>query len=310
MTDAMLHRDTVLVVDDQPESLRMVTDTLEGSGISVLVATSGQAALDLMGHIVPDLVLMDAVMPGMDGFAATARIKANPATRHVPVIFMTGLTESEHVVEGFAVGGVDYVRKPVNVNELLARVRLHLGTARAVQASTIGLDATGRMMLATDLAGRLLWCSPLAQRAIARLEPGWTSDLGALPDAVRQTVERLLQRRDAPGTSLRIDFREETGDYALELVLIAQYREHEVLIRLDAFDPAGDAARLQTRLGLTEREAEVLLWISYGKSNADISDVLEISPRTVQKHLERIYEKLGVETRAAAAAIAIRSTEV
>ncbi|KUR74372.1 LuxR family transcriptional regulator [Novosphingobium sp. FSW06-99] len=305
----MLHRDTVLVVDDQPESLRMVTDTLEGSGISVLVATSGQAALDLMGHIVPDLVLMDAVMPGMDGFAATARIKANPATRHVPVIFMTGLTESEHVVEGFAVGGVDYVRKPVNVNELLARVRLHLGTARAVQASTIGLDATGRMMLATDLAGRLLWCSPLAQRAIARLEPGWTSDLGALPDAVRQTVERLLQRRDAPGTSLRIDFREETGDYALELVLIAQYRENEVLIRLDAFDPAGDAARLQTRLGLTEREAEVLLWISYGKSNADISDVLEISPRTVQKHLERIYEKLGVETRAAAAAMAIRSAE-
>jgi len=165
------------------------------------------------------------------------------------------------------------------------------------------------MMLATDLAGRLLWCSPLAQRAIARLEPGWTSDLGALPDAVRQTVERLLQRRDAPGTSLRIDFREETGDYALELVLIAQYRENEVLIRLDAFDPAGDAARLQTRLGLTEREAEVLLWISYGKSNADISDVLEISPRTVQKHLERIYEKLGVETRAAAAAMAIRSAE-
>jgi len=92
-------------------------------------------------------------------------------------------------------------------------------------------------------------------------------------------------------------------------VLIAQYRENEVLIRLNPFDPAGDAVRLQARLALTEREAEVLLWISYGKSNADISDVLEISPRTVQKHLERIYEKLGVETRAAAAAIAIRSAE-
>jgi DNA-binding NarL/FixJ family response regulator len=309
MLDAPLHRDTVLVVDDQPESLRMVTDTLEGSGISVLVATSGQGALDLMEHIVPDLVLMDAVMPGMDGFAATAQIKANAATRHVPVIFMTGLTESEHVVEGFAVGGVDYVRKPVNVNELLARVRLHLGQARAVQASTVGLDATGRMMLATDLDGRLLWCSPLAASAIARLEPGWNSESLILPEAVRQTVERLLQRRDAPGTSLRIDLREDASDYALELVLIAQYRENEVLIRINAFDPQGDATRLQTRLGLTEREAEVLLWISYGKSNADISDVLEISPRTVQKHLERIYEKLGVETRAAAAAMAIRSAE-
>jgi DNA-binding NarL/FixJ family response regulator len=309
MTEVPLHRDTVLVVDDQPESLRMLTDTLESNGISVLVAVSGQAALDLVGHMVPDLVLMDAVMPGMDGFAATRAIKAMAQTRHVPVIFMTGLTEAEHVVEGFAAGGVDYVRKPVNVNELLVRVRLHLAQARAAQASAIGLDATGRMMLATDLAGRLLWCSPLAQRAIARLEPGWTSDAGMLPEVIRQTVERLVQRGETPGTTQRIDFREERGDYALELVMIAQYRENEVLIRLNAFDPVGDAARLQARLGLTEREAEVLLWISYGKSNADISEVLTISPRTVQKHLERIYEKLGVETRAAAAAMAIRSAE-
>jgi DNA-binding NarL/FixJ family response regulator len=310
MNDISSHRDTVLVVDDQPESLRMLTDTLEASGITVLVATSGQGALDLIGHIVPDLVLMDAVMPGMDGFEATVKIKANPASRHVPVIFMTGLTESEHVIEGFEVGGVDYVRKPVNVHELLARVRVHMGHARVVQASTVGLDATGRMMLSTDLGGQFLWCTPMAERAIARLDPGWSRERGQLPDQVRTTIERLLQRRETPGSSLRIDFGREGGELALELVLIAQYRDNEVLIRLNQVDPAGDAVRLQTRLGLTEREAEVLLWISYGKSNADISDVLEISPRTVQKHLERIYEKLGVETRAAAAAIAIRSTEV
>lgn len=305
MTELPLHRDTVLVVDDQPESLRLLTDTLEDAGISVLVATSGQGALDLIAHVVPDLVLMDAVMPGMDGFEATVRIKANPATRHVPVIFMTGLTESEHVIEGFEVGGVDYVRKPVNVHELLARVRVHMGHARAVQASTVGLDATGRMMLSTDLAGQFLWCTPLAERAIARVEAGWNRERGMVPEVLRQAIERLLQRRDAPGVSVRI----ENGDWSLELVLIAQYRENEVLIRLNELDPQGDANRLQSRLGLTEREAEVLLWISYGKSNADISDVLAISPRTVQKHLERIYEKLGVETRAAAAAIAIRSSE-
>ena len=310
MNDAPSHRDTVLVVDDQPESLRMLTDTLEASGITVLVATSGQGALDLIAHIVPDLVLMDAVMPGIDGFETTARIKANPASRHVPVIFMTGLTESEHVIEGFEVGGVDYVRKPVNVHELLARVRVHMGHARVVQASTVGLDATGRMMLSTDMAGQFLWCTPLAERAIARLSPGWARETGHLPPQVRQTIERLLQRSDTPGSSLRIDFGQNGEELALEFVLIAQYRENEVLIRLNQVDPAGDAVRLQGRLNLTEREAEVLLWISYGKSNADISDVLEISPRTVQKHLERIYEKLGVETRAAAAAIAIRSTEV
>lgn len=304
------HRDTVLVVDDQPESLRLLTDTLESSGITVLVATSGQGALDLLHHLVPDLILMDAVMPGIDGFETTARIKANPATAHVPVIFMTGLTESEHVIEGFEVGGVDYVRKPVNVHELLARVRVHMVQARAVQASTVGLDATGRMMLAVDLAGQFLWCTPLAEQAIAHAEPGWTRDRAALPDLLRAAIERLLARRDVPGATQRIDLGTEGRAFALECVLIAHYRENEVLIRLNQFDPQGDADRLQARLGLTEREAEVLLWISYGKSNADISDVLEISPRTVQKHLERIYEKLGVETRAAAAAIAIRSAEV
>ena len=80
----------------------------------------------------------------------------------------------------------------------------------------------------------------------------------------------------------------------------------EVLIRLNELNPKADVLKLQQRLSLTDREAEVLLWISYGKSNGMISEVLLISPRTVQKHLERIYEKLGVETRAAAAAMAIK----
>lgn len=303
MDQRPIRRDTVLVVDDEADSLRLLTDTLEAGGITVLVATSGAAALDLLGHVVPDLVLMDAVMPGMDGFETTARIKANPETAHVPVIFMTGLTESEHVIEGFEVGGVDYVRKPVNVHELLARVRVHMGHARAVQASTTGLDATGRLMMATDTRGFLLWCTPMAEQAINRVEPGWSKEDAQLPVALRSTVERLLTRKDARGASVRL----EQGDSALELVLVAQYRENEVLIRLNELNPQVDVARLQARLGLTDREAEVLLWISYGKSNNVISDVLTISPRTVQKHLERIYEKLGVETRAAAAAIAIKS---
>ena len=303
MDQRPIRRDTVLVVDDEADSLRLLTDTVEAGGITVLVATSGAAALDLLGHVVPDLVLMDAVMPGMDGFETTARIKANPETAHVPVIFMTGLTESEHVIEGFEVGGVDYVRKPVNVHELLARVRVHMGHARAVQASTTGLDATGRLMMATDTRGFLLWCTPMAEQAINRVEPGWSKEDAQLPVALRSTVERLLTRKDARGASVRL----EQGDSALELVLVAQYRENEVLIRLNELNPQVDVARLQARLGLTDREAEVLLWISYGKSNNVISDVLSISPRTVQKHLERIYEKLGVETRAAAAAIAIKS---
>ena len=84
--------DTVLVIDDEPDTLRMLTAVLEGAEIAVLVATSGNNALDLLTHIVPDLILIDAVMPGLDGFETTLRIKANPAWAQVPIIFMTGLT--------------------------------------------------------------------------------------------------------------------------------------------------------------------------------------------------------------------------
>lgn len=295
-------RDTVLVVDDKPDSLRFLTDTLEGAGITVLVAISGKAALDLLEHIVPDLILMDAVMPGMDGFSTTALIKARAELAHVPVIFMTGLTESEHVIEGFEVGGVDYLRKPVNVHELLARVRVHIGHARAMQAGAAGLDATGRLMMATDPQGLLLWCTPLAEQAISRISPDWNRDQAALPAVLRGPIERLLGRNAGQGATAKV----EQADSTLELVVIAQYRENEVLIRLNELNPRADVERLQQRLSLTDREAEVLLWISYGKSNGMISEVLSISPRTVQKHLERIFEKLGVETRAAAAAVAIK----
>ncbi|MET0238661.1 MAG: DNA-binding response regulator [Sphingobium sp.] len=295
-------QDTVLVIDDTPDSLRFLTTALENAGITVLIATSGHAALELLSHVVPDLILMDAVMPGLDGFETTVRIKSNAALAHVPVIFMTGLVESEHVVEAFEVGGVDYVRKPISVDELLARVRVHITNGRAVQASLAGLDATGRLMMATDVDGSVLWCTPLAEQAIQRVMPGWTKDETALPAILRPTVERLLAMRDLPGAMVKL----EQPQTSLELVVISQYRENEVLIRLNEVNPDADAAKLRLTLELTQREAEVLLWVSYGKPNRVISDILSISPRTVNKHLERIFEKMGIETRSAAAAIAIR----
>lgn len=305
MGGSINHRDTVLIVDDQRDSLRLMTDALEAADITVLIATSGAAALQLLAHIPPDLILMDAVMPEMDGFETTLAIKKNPKLAHIPIIFMTGLTASEHVVEAFEVGGVDYVRKPANIQELLARVRVHMAQGRAQHASVASLDATGRLMLATDTRGRFLWCSPLAERAIARISPGWSKEDVTLPLQFRMAIERVLARRAMGVNSVRIE--QPLG--TLELVLIAQYRENEVLIRLNELNPDEHAAQLKLRLQITDREAEVLLWLSYGKSSGDISDVLSISPRTVQKHLERIFEKLGVETRAAAAAMAIRAID-
>ena len=291
------HTHSVLIVDDEPDSLRMLTQALEGAELNVLVATSGTAALALIEHFLPDLIIMDAVMPGMDGFETTARIKRRPELAHVPVIFMTGLTESEHVVEAFEVGGVDYVRKPVNLVELIARVRVHISQGRAVQASVASLDATGRLMIATDAKGRMLWCTPRAEQAITRLVPEWRREGEDLPPLVGEQVERLLSRGGGkPGVSTKI----EQGGSTLELV---------VMIRLNEAGHDLTVAKLRAQLDLTQREAEVLLWVGYGKASNDISDVLSISPRTVQKHLERIYVKLGVEKRSAAAAIAIRVIE-
>ena len=298
------HSDTVLVVDDEPDALRMLTAALEKAELTVLVATSGEAALELLNNIVPDLILMDAVMPGMDGFETTQRIKSKPGLASIPVIFMTGLTESEHVVEAFEVGGVDYVRKPVDLKELLARVRAHMAQGRAVQASITSLDATDRLILATDSKGSLLWCTPRAEQAIKRVSPDWRRGETALPEEMRNQIERLLTMQELAGGSVRVKQTKSSGQ--LELMVIAHYREDEVLIRLNELNPEQDLIKLQERLPLTHREAEVLLWVSYGKPNRVISDVLAISPRTVTKHLERIFDKLGVETRSAAAAVAIR----
>jgi DNA-binding NarL/FixJ family response regulator len=293
--------DVVLVIDDEPDSLRMLTAMLETADLTVLIASSGSNALEVLQHVKPDLILMDAVMPGIDGFETTALIKRDPALAPIPIIFMTGLTESEHVIEAFEVGGVDYVRKPINWQELLARVRVHMAQSRAVHASVASLDATGRLMMATDIDGRLLWCTPLAERAIARAAPGWDRRDAVLPPALRGGVQRLFAQ-DASGASIRMDLPQG----AIELIVIGRLRGDEVLIQLNELDPQRDARRLQHGLQITQREAEVLLWLSYGKSNSDISDVLTISPRTVQKHLEHIYEKMGVETRSSAAAIAIK----
>ncbi|WP_324699841.1 DNA-binding response regulator [Novosphingobium sp. RL4] len=297
------HTDTVLVVDDTQESLRFLTDTLESSGISVLVATSGEAALQLLDHVVPDLVLMDAVMPGLDGFETTRAIKALPARAHVPVIFMTGLTESEHVVHALDSGGVDYLRKPIVVDELLARVRVHMANARIAHGSHFALDATGRSLIAVQAEGRMGWCTPTAEKLLQTFAPDWSRHGGELPPLLLPPFMRLFQDGAAPGTTTKLDLE---GGRSLEAVVVGRSRPGELLVRVNLIDPQADITCLQEHFRLTQREAEVLLWISYGKPNRVISEILAISPRTVNKHLEQVFEKLGVETRAAAAAFAVR----
>ncbi len=119
-------RSSVLIVDDVTKNLQVVGTILRQAGHSVTAATSGAEALDAVREQPPDLVLLDLMMPVMDGLEVCRRLKADPSTSRIPVIFLTASNEMEHLVKGFEVGAVDYVTKPFNPPELLARVRTHL----------------------------------------------------------------------------------------------------------------------------------------------------------------------------------------
>ncbi len=290
----------VLVVDDTPDSLRFVASVLEGADMTALIANDGFAALALLEHVTPDLVLMDAVMPGLDGFETTRRIKSDLRFRHLPVIFMTGLTETEYVVQGFDAGGVDYVTKPIVVDELLARVRVHLANARVAHGSQTALDVSGRPAFALDASGAPCWFTPLATGMLERLFPGWSAEAEHLPEGLAGPLRRLLTGEPAINQIVLT-----LGDTKLECVLLRRADKDEWLFRLHEKREGDQERLLAERHGLTSREAQVLLWISCGKQNREVGEILSISPRTVNKHLEQIFQKIGVENRASAAGIAV-----
>ena len=314
LPSALAISDVVLVVDDVPDNLSLLHDALDEAGYTVLVATSGEQALTRAAQAQPDIVLLDALMPGMDGFEVARRLKAGAATAHIPIIFMTGLTETEHVVAALEAGGVDYVTKPIKPREVLARMGVHLGSARRArqQAQAAGqarsaLDAFGYASITVrPHDGRILWQTPLARTLLQRYFGGAGEGLSSVPLAVHAWLlrhpqalpvhsepPRLVQEQAAARLVLRLHPAQEDSG-AGELLVVMREESDQAVIDC-----------LREGFALTTREAEVLHWVVQGKINRDIADILGASPATVKKHLERIHAKLGVETRTAAAAMAL-----
>ncbi|RIY02738.1 DNA-binding response regulator [Aureimonas flava] len=291
----------VLVVDDSPDTLRLLTDAIEATGATVLVALEGSQALAIAAEITPDIVLMDAVMPGIDGFETTRRLKADPALRHVPVVFMTGLNDTEHVVRGLEAGGVDYVVKPIVPDELLARIRVHLASARAAHSARAALDTTGRFLFATSGEGRVLWATPQAGRLLGTA-PG--AEGPALPAPVRDWLAAGADPARAPAGGWA---QPPEAGRSVALSFVGKVAEGEHLFRLSVEDATAEEALLRERFQLTAREADVVVWLARGKSNRDIAEILSLSPRTVNKHLEVVFAKLGVENRASATFLVMRT---
>lgn len=120
----------ILVIDDDPNNLALLAEHLDDYGFTVLVAEDGESGVERALYALPDLILLDVLMPGIDGFEACLRLKADERTRGIPVIFMTGRADTDSKVRGFRVGGVDYVTKPIEMEEMLARVRTHITLSR------------------------------------------------------------------------------------------------------------------------------------------------------------------------------------
>ena len=289
----------VLIVDDVPENLAVLHDALDESGYVVLVATDGKSALERAVETTPDVILLDALMPGMDGFEVARCLKSHVMTQPIPIIFMTGLTETEHVVAAFDAGGSDYVTKPIRPPEVLARIASQVQHARRLQQTTHALDTFGQGMMAVRPDdGQILWRTPLAKRLLER----YLEDVSTLsPEVLRHWQEDSGN----PGEPEQKTCNVNRDGHRLTLSRQRVTAEGGWLIALREEDDTLIVQALAQGLQLTLREAEVLYWVVRGKISRDIADILGTSPRTINKHLEHVFMKLGVETRTAAAAKAM-----
>ena len=305
----------VLIVDDIPDNLAVLHDALDESGYTVLVATDGASAIARAAQALPDIVLLDALMPGMDGFEVARRLKADQATAPIPIVFMTALTDTEHVLAAFAAGGVDYVSKPVRPREVVARIAAHLQSARHARQARNALDAFGHASIALRPAdGRVLWQTPLARDLMKRhvgagaaAAPGLTAASGVVaplhaPASLCDWVRARVSPAGATAPEAADTWTCVTGTRRLHCSLHPASAEDEWLLVLTESSNGAAIEALSLQFRLTAREAEVLYWVAHGKTNRDIGDILGTRPKTITKHLEHVFEKLGVETRTAAAA--------
>lgn len=291
--------DVVLVVDDSPESLGMLNVALNTQGYTALVALNGIQALAIAEKVVPDVVLLDAVMPEMDGFETCQKLKQ--LLPNTPIIFMTGLTDVEDVVKGFEAGGVDYVTKPISPDEVIARIKTHIQTAKLALSAQDALDHAGNNVFCVNNDGRLSWATPHVHELIENIAIDDKTPWATLAEYIKPWLSHT-----------QVDNQQSlvVTCYAQPLTISYQRQQNELhLLKISEDKVAKTPAFLQENLPVTKRESEVLYWVSYGKTSWEISQILAMSPRTVNKHLEQIYKKLGVDNRTSAAAISIRLLE-
>lgn len=286
---------TALIIDDSPESLGMLNTALNEAGITALLAIDSKQALSIAKKMQPDVILLDAIMPNIDGFETCILLKQILPT--TPVIFMTGLTDVQHTVKALKVGAVDYVTKPLRTDEVLARIKVHVTNAQLTKSAQFALDISGQYIFSASNNGEILWATPQAQTFIESAK----EEQSYLEEEICQALKNWLDK-----DNLKQDHMLNSFHQKVKLSYICEEASDKHLLRLIESDDNKSIEKILDKLKLTTREAEVLLWLSKGKTNREIAQILELSHRTINTHLENIFRKLGVDNRTAAARMCLQ----
>ncbi len=291
------NKTTVLVVDDSADSLSMINTVLDKVGMAVLIALNGQQAINVLDKITPDIILMDAIMPIMDGFECAREIRKTLPL--LPIVFMTGLSEVEHIVKAFDAGANDYIIKPVRPEELLVRIRHHTNSTHMLLEAQKALDLIRQHVFCINSHGSILWATPAAQKLLDQYQIQSENETTKFKDRLSHWLPNGQN-----GHNLALPLHQQ--NQVLSVHYFKQTGENEFLLKIQSPNVEIDPAILEESLTITYREAEVILWLAHGKTNREIAEILKMSPRTVSKHLEQMYPKIGVDNRTAAASLAIQ----
>ncbi|MEG4212355.1 EAL domain-containing protein [Microcoleus sp. S13_B4] len=238
----------ILIVDDNPNNLKLLFDFLKDSGFKVLVAKDGESALEKLQEVSPNIILLDVMMPGIDGFETCYRLKASVVTKDIPVIFMTALTDRVDKVKGLSMGAVDYITKPFQQEEVLARVQLHLGLrnlTKTLEEQNVLLKEEIEARREAEAALQKL-TSELEQRVASQ-----TAELRQAVNELQQAQIQLLQREEKLGHDAFHDALTDLPNRAwfmnrLQQAIDLSYRREDYLyavlfIDLDRFKVVNDS---------------------------------------------------------------------
>jgi DNA-binding NarL/FixJ family response regulator len=303
---------TLLVIDDTVDNLRVAVDLLHAYGFRVLTASNGKDGIERAALAQPDLILLDIRMPGFDGFETCRRLKAHPQTARIPVLFMTALTDTDNKIRGFDLGAVDYVTKPFDSSELLARVRTHLElndlrlrleervadrTAALAEEVARRKQSQEEQALLLDLlrqqGEQLRAVTRQTLEDAAQQPPNLANQMEALRIVLTQIESRLAAAESEPVQPTVTELRQQLT-HAFGLLDAVTMTQSDVSSSTQESQRGLIRLREDPLFKLTMREYEVLQLIGQGKSNAQIAEILIVSRSTVSSYRSRIMQKLGV----------------